>query len=168
MKKIPLILAILSIFLGCKSESERRIVGKWEASQLRECEDVVPIQTALVNMEFKDNGEYVFNSTLNVHEEGKFRLRKNLLYTTNRLKDNSNEKVVLIQAFTADTLVLQMNFKGKDQFLTLVREGTADRLAKAEVEKMEKEAEKLEKQGVDTTKGMDVAKADTTKKSASK
>jgi hypothetical protein len=168
MKKIPLILVILSIFLGCKSESEQRIVGKWEASQLRECEEVIPIQTALVNMEFKNNGEYVFNSTLNVHEEGKFRLKKNLLYTTNRLKDNSNEKVVLIQSFTQDTIVLQMNFKGKDQFLTLVREGTADRLAKAEVERMEKEAEKLEKQGVDTTKGMEIVKADSTQKSASK
>jgi hypothetical protein len=168
MKKIPLIFIILTIFLGCKSESERRIVGKWEASQLRECDDVVPIQTALVNMEFKNNGDYVFNSTLNVHEEGKFRLKKNFLYTTNRLKDNPYEKVVLIQSFTTDTLVLQMNFKGKDQFLTLVREGTADRLAKAEVEKMEKEAEKLDKQGVDTTKGMEIAKADSTKKSASK
>ena len=44
-----------------------------------------------------------------------------------------------------------MNFKGKDQWLTLIREGTADRAAKAEVEKMEKEAEKIEKKGVDTT-----------------
>ena len=78
-------------------------------------------------------------------------MKKNLLYTSNRLRDNATEKVVLIQSFTADTLVLQMNFKGKDQWLTLVREGTADKAAKAEVEKMEKEAEKLEKQGVDTT-----------------
>ncbi|MDZ7880403.1 MAG: hypothetical protein U5L45_22190 [Saprospiraceae bacterium] len=168
MKKTPLIFVILSIFFSCKSESERRIVGKWEASELRECDDVVPIQIALVNMEFKDNGEYVFNSTLNIHEEGKFRLRKNFLYTTNNLKDKPSEKVVLIQTFTTDTLILQMNFKGKDQFLTLVREGTADRLAKAEVERMEKEAEKLDKQGVDTTKEMEVTKADTTKKSASK
>ena len=151
MKNALFILIILGGMTACQSDSERQIVGKWEAAQLRECDDVVPIQTALVNMEFKKNGEYVFNSTLNVHEEGKFRLKKNLLYTSNRLRDNATEKVVLIQSFTADTLVLQMNFKGKDQWLTLVREGTADKAAKAEVEKMEKEAEKLEKQGVDTT-----------------
>jgi hypothetical protein len=102
-------------------------------------------------MEFKKNGEYVFNSTLNVHEEGKFRLKKNFLYTTNRLRDNQSEKVVLIKEFSPDTIVLQMNFKGKDQFLTLIREGTAERAAKAEVEKMEKEAEQKEKKGVDTT-----------------
>lgn len=137
--------------MSCQSENERQIVGKWEAAELRECDDVVPIQTALVNMEFKKNGEYVFNSTLNIHEEGKFRLKKNFLYTTNRLRDNPSEKVVLIQSFSTDTLVLQMNFKGKDQWLTLIREGTADRAAKAEVEKMEKEAEKIEKKGVDTT-----------------
>lgn len=151
MKKALFLLLILGGWTACQSDSERQIVGKWEAAQLRECDDVVPIQTALVNMEFKKNGEYVFNSTLNVHEEGKFRLKKNFLYTTNRLREDALEKVVLIQSFTTDTLVLQMNFKGKDQWLTLIREGTADRAAKAEVEKMEKEAEILEKKGIDTT-----------------
>ncbi len=151
MKKVYFLLFVLGALVSCQSENERQIVGKWEAAQLRECDDVVPIQTALVNMEFKKNGEYVFNSTLNVHEEGKFRLKKNFLYTTNRLRDNPSEKVVLIQSFSTDTLILQMNFKGKDQWLTLIREGTADRAAKAEVEKMEKEAEKIEKKGVDTT-----------------
>jgi hypothetical protein len=151
MKKVYFLLFVLGALVSCQSENERQIVGKWEAAELRECDDVVPIQTALVNMEFKKNGEYVFNSTLNVHEEGKFRLKKNFLYTTNRLRDNASEKVVLIQSFSIDTLILQMNFKGKDQWLTLIREGTADRAAKAEVEKMEKEAEKIEKKGVDTT-----------------
>jgi hypothetical protein len=151
MKKVYFLLFVLGALVSCQSENERQIVGKWEAAELRECDDVVPIQTALVNMEFKKNGEYVFNSTLNVHEEGKFRLKKNFLYTTNRLRDNPAEKVVLIQSFSTDTLILQMNFKGKDQWLTLIREGTADRAAKAEVEKMEKEAEKIEKKGVDTT-----------------
>lgn len=151
MKKALFLLLILGGWTACQSDSERQIVGKWEAAQLRECDDVVPIQTALVNMEFKKNGEYVFNSTLNVHEEGKFRLKKNFLYTTNRLREDALEKVVLIQSFTTDTLVLQMNFKGKDQWLTLIREGTAARAAKAEVEKMEKEAEILEKKGIDTT-----------------
>ena len=151
MKKLYFLLFVLGALVSCQSENERQIVGKWEAAELRECDDVVPIQTALVNMEFKKNGEYVFNSTLNIHEEGKFRLKKNFLYTTNRLRDNPSEKVVLIQSFSTDTLVLQMNFKGKDQWLTLIREGTADRAAKAEVEKMEKEAEKIEKKGVDTT-----------------
>jgi hypothetical protein len=138
--------------MSCQSEHERQIVGKWEAAELRECDDVVPIQTALVNMEFKKNGEYVFNSTLNVHEEGKFKIKKNFLYTANRLRENTPEKVVKIQSFTTDTIVLQMNFKGKEQWLTLIREGAADRAAKAEVEKMEKQAEKMEKQGIDTTK----------------
>jgi hypothetical protein len=151
MKKAPLLLLVLWTLVGCQTENERQIVGKWEAAQLRECDDVVPIQTALVNMEFRKNGEYVFNSTLNVHEEGKFRLKKNLLFTTNRLRENKDEKVVLIKSFSQDTLILQMNFKGKDQWLTLIREGTAERAAKAEVEKMEKEAEQNEKKGVDTT-----------------
>lgn len=151
MKKVVFLLVVAGTWLACQSESERQIVGKWEAAELRECDDVVPIQTALVNMEFKKNGEYVFNSTLNIHEEGKFKLRKNFLYTTNKLRNDAAEKVVLIKSFTTDTLILQMNFKGKDQWLTLVREGTADRAAKAEVEKMEKEAEQIEKKGVDTT-----------------
>jgi hypothetical protein len=108
---------------ACKSDKEKLIIGKWNAAQLVECEEVVPINTSLVNLEFKDNGTYVFNSTLNVHEEGKFRLSNEYLYTQDKLKTNAGEKAVFIKSISTDSLVLQMSYKGKDQWLTLMKEG---------------------------------------------
>jgi hypothetical protein len=108
---------------ACKSDKEKLIIGKWNAAQLVECEEVVPINTSLVNLEFKDNGTYVFNSTLNVHEEGKFRISNEYLYTQDKLKTNAGEKAVFIKSISTDSLVLQMSYKGKDQWLTLMKEG---------------------------------------------
>lgn len=157
--KIPIFLYIMLFFMACKSDTETRLIGRWQAAQLKECDDIVPIQTELVNMEFKDNGQYIFNSTLNIHEEGKFRIKKNFLFTHNKLREDALEKVVLIKSIANDTLILQMNLKGKDQWLMLLREGTAERAAKAEVERLDKEAEQKEKQmPIDTVKKSAIAK----------
>jgi hypothetical protein len=107
---------------ACKSEKEKQLVGKWEAAKLVECEANVAFQTDLVNIEFKENGKYIFNSTLNVHEEGDFHLEDDYLLMKDKLKPTNTEKVVLIKNLTKDTLVLEMNYKGKEQFLTLKKE----------------------------------------------
>jgi hypothetical protein len=104
---------------ACKSEKEKQLVGKWEAAKLIECEANVSFQTELVNIEFKPNGKYIFNSTLNIHEEGDFHLEQDYLLMQDKIKAGSTEKVVLIKSITVDTLVLEMNYKGKEQFLTL-------------------------------------------------
>ena len=112
------------LFLSaCKSDKEKLLIGKWNATQLVECEEVVPINTSLVNLEFKQNGTYIFNSTLNIHEEGKFRLSNDYLYTHDKIKTNAGEKAVFIKSISADSMVLQMSLKGKDQWLTLMKEG---------------------------------------------
>lgn len=140
MKNIILLVAIVLAFMACKSEVEKQIIGKWQAAQLKECEDVVPIQTELVNIEFSANGKYVFNSTLNVKEDGTYRINKNYLFTLDKLRKNAAEKAVLIKQLTADTLILEMNYKGKDQWLTLVREGASDRAAQKAEEESNKAA----------------------------
>jgi hypothetical protein len=107
---------------ACKSEKEKQLVGKWEAAKLVECEANVPFQTELVNIEFKPNGKYIFNSTLNIHEEGDFHLEDDYLLMQDKIKVGSTQKVVLIKNITVDTLVLEMNYKGKEQFLTLKKD----------------------------------------------
>jgi hypothetical protein len=107
---------------ACKTEKEKQLVGKWEATKLVECEADVPFQTELVNIEFLPNGKYVFNSTLNVHEEGDFHLEDDYLIMQDRIKAGSSQKVVLIKDITTDTLILEMNYKGKEQFLTLTKD----------------------------------------------
>ena len=121
--KLTKLATILLLVSACKSDVEKKIEGKWEAAQLVECDDVVPIQTTLVNIEFLSNGKYIFNSTLNTREEGKYRMKYNYLYTVDKLKEKPVEKVVLVKYLTADSLVLEMNYKGKEQFLTFTRVG---------------------------------------------
>ncbi len=121
--RIPSLFVSFLLLSACKSDKEKLLVGKWNAVQLVECEEIVPINTALVNLEFKPNGQYIFNSTLNIHEEGKFRLSGEYLYTQDKVKNNAPEKAVLIKSISPETIVLQMNYKGKDQWLTLMKEG---------------------------------------------
>jgi hypothetical protein len=107
---------------------ERQATGKWFAAQLVECDDLIPIQREQVNLAFNADGTYVFNSTLNVHEEGKFRIRNHYLYTLNRLNEGAKEKVVRISKLSNDTLELEMNYRGREQFLTLIKEPSADKV----------------------------------------
>lgn len=127
MRKTIFLGTALLFFIGCKSENERRIVGKWQALQLMECDNIVPIQTELVDIEFMSNGKYIFHSTLNVKEEGIYKIRKNFLFTQDKMREKAPEKAVLIQSIEDDTLVLQMSYKGKDQWLTLVKEGVSEK-----------------------------------------
>ena len=107
---------------ACKTDKEKAIIGKWNADNLVECDDVVPIVANLVNIEFKSDGRYIFNSTLNIHEEGTYKIKKNHLFLQDKIRDKAVEKIVLITKLTSDSLVLEMNFKGKEQWLTFVKE----------------------------------------------
>ena len=121
MKNTVKFLGLLFFIAACKTETEQRIVGKWQATQLMECDNMIPIQTELVDIEFMSNGNYVFHSTLNVKEEGTYRLKKNYLFTQDKLREKAPEKAVLIKSIDQDSLVLQMSYKGKDQYLFLVK-----------------------------------------------
>jgi hypothetical protein len=136
------IASLCLLISACKSEKEKQLVGKWEAAKLVECEANVAFQTELVNIEFKANGQYVFNSTLNVHEEGDFHLEDDYLLMKDKIKPTNSEKVVLIKNLTKDTLVLEMNYKGKEQFLTLKKEVQAPVLAQVDSSKSKIVAEK--------------------------
>lgn len=96
--------------------------GKWYAAKLLECDEVIPIQNNLINLEFRSNHSYVFNSTLNTHEEGVFMLNKNYLTLQDKIKAGSIGRTLLIEKLDADSLVIHMNNKGLDQYLTLMRD----------------------------------------------
>ena len=96
--------------------------GKWYAAKLLECDDIIPIQNNLINLEFRDNNTYIFNSTLNTHEEGSFTVDRNYLILQDKIKANAKNRTLLIKKIDSDSLVIQMNNKGLDQFLTMVRD----------------------------------------------
>ena len=124
MRLTGLFVLLLSVS-ACKSDKEVAIVGKWNADNLVECDDVVPIVANLVNIEFNPDGRYFFNSTLNIHEEGTYKIKKNHHFLQDKIRDKAVEKIVLITKLTSDSLVLEMNFKGKEQWLTFVKENNS-------------------------------------------
>ena len=126
MIKITAFFLLILTASACKSEKERAILGKWNAAKLTECDEIIPIANTLVNIEFKSNGRYIFNSTLDVHEEGTYKIKKNYLYTLDEVREKATEKIVLIKRISADTLVLEMNYKGKEQWLTLIKDNTRE------------------------------------------
>ncbi len=113
---------LIGVFSACKNEMQQKIVGKWYAAQLIECDEIIPIERENVNLELLENGKYVFNSTLNIHEEGDYNLKDSFLYTKDLLKNEATIKVVKIVKLNPDTLELAMNYKGKEQILSLLRE----------------------------------------------
>ena len=124
MRLTGLFVLLLSVS-ACKTDKEKAIIGKWNADNLVECDDVVPIVANLVNIEFSPDGRYFFNSTLNIHEEGTYKIKKNHLFLQDEIRDKAIEKIVLITKLTSDSLVLEMNFKGKEQWLTFVKENNS-------------------------------------------
>jgi hypothetical protein len=146
----------LSSFLlisACRSVEEKMIVGKWNAAQLVECEDLIPINTTVVNLEFIDSKRYVFNSTLDIHEEGQYRINNGYLYLKDNIKKDASEKALFIKHVTTDSLILEMNAKGKDQFLTLIKEGfTQEGIAQNEQDNAVNDTKNTENtEGVATT-----------------
>jgi hypothetical protein len=121
LKSVFIILSVFG-FCACKNEVQEKIAGKWYAAQLIECDEIIPIERENVNLELSEKGKYIFNSTLNIHEEGDYNLKDSLLYTKDLLKADATVKVVRIAKLNKDTLELAMNYKGKEQILTLLRE----------------------------------------------
>ena len=80
------------------------------------------IQNQLINLEFRNNNTYIFNSTLNTHEEGVFSINKSYLTLQDKIKANAKSRTLLIKKIDNDSLVIQMNNKGLDQYLTLMHD----------------------------------------------
>jgi hypothetical protein len=110
-------------FKTFRNKAETKLEGKWNAAQLVECDETIPIDSRIVNLEFFKNRQYVFNSTLNIHEEGSFSAARGYLYLKNKLVNNQSERVFRINTLNADSLVLEMNSKGKEQWLTFIKDG---------------------------------------------
>ena len=123
MIRLLLFIFINALFLtACKNKTETALEGKWYASKLLECDAVIPIQNNLINLEFRPNRTYIFNSTLNTHEEGTYTLYNNYLILQDNIKAGSKSRTLLIKKIDADSLVIQMNNKGLDQYLTLMHD----------------------------------------------
>lgn len=110
------------LFITTKSAYERELNGRWYAAKLTECDKEIPINSSAVNLEFKDNGTYIFNSTLNIHEEGVFKVKGKILTLQDKIRTKAALRNLLISRLQKDSLLLGMNNKGLDQTLLLIRD----------------------------------------------
>ena len=116
------ILCLILFFTTRKSAYENGLKGRWYAAKLTECDKEIAINSAAINLEFKSNGTYIFNSTLNIHEEGVFKVKGKIITLQDKIRTKAPLRNLLITNLEKDSLLLGMNSKGLDQTLLLIRD----------------------------------------------
>ncbi len=115
-------LCLMFLLGSCKSEySNRQLAGKWQAISLTE--DTVPLAVDLTQiwMEFTEKGTYTFHSTLNIKEEGIYRLERKNLVRRNTLDPNASEKAVELMSVSKDSMRIGMREGEKVRCLIMKR-----------------------------------------------
>ncbi len=105
--------------MACKPELDVPLLhGKWQAYSI---EKNGKVDTASylkeVQFEFNNTGRYLYQSTLNKQQAGKFRVNEKLLYTQDTISQ-SKEKAVEIIRLDKDTLSIKMNHAGVIELLS--------------------------------------------------
>lgn len=118
----PLLISIslLLLLIACNNITKEDLYGDWQAVQLTEEGQEVPVNLSEINLLFKENS-YHFNSTLKYREAGTYRLQSNLLITKDTINNNRLEKGIEIYRMMPDSLYLRMNEEGKERLLVMVR-----------------------------------------------
>lgn len=117
------LLFLLAGVIACSGYSTGKLAGTWVGSSLTEEGELVPVDAGDISFQFRSNGYYEFNSTLDYKEAGTFSLQGNLLYTLDTINEASTEKAVKIIDLTSDSLFILMNAGGRQRILKLVKKG---------------------------------------------
>ncbi|MEK7257754.1 MAG: hypothetical protein AAB316_23555 [Bacteroidota bacterium] len=121
MKSLSLFFLLTISLSACNEWQEKKLTGKWQASQVLEDAMPLPVEVNAIGFEFLPGGHYNYTSTLNYREAGTFSVRGNLLYTLDTINEASSEKAVKIMALTKDSMELKMNEEGKERIVKLYR-----------------------------------------------
>lgn len=119
--KYAITFATILLLASCANRSERQLVGAWQALEITEEGEPLPIKPEEVRFEFRSDKTYNYQSTLNYKETGAFRIHNGYLLTRQAPRASEPERAVLIERFDADTLVLGMEEQGKKREIKLVR-----------------------------------------------
>lgn len=95
--------------------------GKWKVAFLIRGQDTIEMDYSPIYFEFNSNKRYVFQSTLNTREAGRYYTQGNRLLTTDTLVDSPKEKAVLVKKITQDSMIYIMNLRGERQAMYLYK-----------------------------------------------
>ena len=115
------LLLMLAGMLACSGYSTGKLAGTWIGSSLTEEGEVLSVNAGDISFQFRNNGYYEFNSTVDYKEAGTFSLQGDLLYTLDTINEASTEKAVKIMELTSDSLIILMNAGGRQRILKLVK-----------------------------------------------
>jgi hypothetical protein len=97
---------------SCSYIATYQIVGVWRIVEIFENNKLLKDKTLnSVILQFNDEGQYTYQSTLNYKETGNFEVKRNILVMSNHL--SNEEKKLHIDALSSKKLVLLMEDAGK-------------------------------------------------------
>ena len=119
---IALAVFVLAGLLACNHRREALLLGHWQAVEVQE--EGTPLEAPLeyVYFDFHSDLRYSYHSTLGYREAGRYHIESDLLFTTDTLTEQQQQKAVRIQYFQADSLVLEMRENDKERLMRLRRE----------------------------------------------
>jgi hypothetical protein len=118
--RIVVVLTLITVGLSnCENVSNDAIMGQWQAVQVEEEGEILPINAEEIKFNFQENEAYTYQSTLNYREAGSYYVENDYLYTTDTVNQGSMEKAVEILLMTADSLHLKMDEKGQERIIRL-------------------------------------------------
>ena len=112
---------LILVCVACQPSREHLLCGKWQAFETLENNMPLKLDHSNIGFEFNDNGFYLFTSTLNYRESGRYSIKGDMLYTLDTVNKASSEKAVKIQKLTRDSLFLKMDAEGNERILKLYK-----------------------------------------------
>ena len=110
------------LLAACDAYDTAELSGRWRAVSLTEEGDSLAIDPTLIRFDFRNDGRYHFQSTLNYEEAGTYRLDGPYLFSTDTTQSLVREKAVEILLLNADSLQLRMQELGRERIMLLRRE----------------------------------------------
>ena len=110
---------------ACRPDRTPEILGTWQAVYLLEEGDTVDVKLDNVSLRFDTGGHYVYTSTLDYFERGRFELVDDIL-TTRPEVDTVGQQRVRVTRLTPEGLTFLMSDGGKARVLGFARVRPAD------------------------------------------
>ncbi len=114
---------LLFLASACQSGEEELLHGQWQATSVTEEGEPLQVDASEISLVLSPQGQYLYRSTLNYREAGKWYFQSGYLFTQDTLKQGSREKAVQVVKLQEDTLELRMKDGVRERMLMLTRSG---------------------------------------------
>jgi hypothetical protein len=99
---------LFTLLVSCGKNPEQRIVGDWQLALMQSANPLPDFSEQDFQFSFTADGTYAYVGNLNFREAGTYRIEPPYLFTIDTLRSGTEEKAVLMEKLTRDSLVLLM------------------------------------------------------------